>query len=242
VVVVVELVVEVVVVGTSVVVVVGTVVVVVVTVVVVVGTVVVVVVVAPAHELAAHFPGPMLTPPWAAHFFAERIAHTLPWQQRTCAASARGTGPASTRTIADMKMKPRTLRLVVACIIGVLPAPRSGGIRDRRFVAPRLLNALLATSARSATGGRCESTICSRGAARNTLGMGSMGAAERDYAKTIRGARGSDAPESIRQTVRLRSDAAGTACANNVCVGARRPSAATATSARRIRAIPARAA
>src|SRR5437879_914503 len=109
-VVVVELVVEVVVVVVTVVVVVGTVVVVVVTVVVVVGTVVVVVVVAPAHELAAHFPGPMLTPPWAAHFFAERIAHTLPWQQRTCAASARGTGPASTRTIADMKMKPRTLR------------------------------------------------------------------------------------------------------------------------------------
>ena len=129
------------------------VVVVVVTVVVVVGPVVVVVVVAPAHESAAHFPGPMLTPPWAAHLFAERIAHTLPWQQRTCAASARGTGPASTRTIADMKMKPRTLRLIIAFIIGVLPAPRSGGIRDRRFVAPRLLSALLATSARSATGG-----------------------------------------------------------------------------------------
>ena len=155
VVVVVELVVEVVVVVVTVVVVVGTVEVVVVTVVVVVGTVVVVVVVAPAHESAAHFPGPMLTPPWAAHLFAERIAHTLPWQQRTCdcAASARGTGPASTGTIADMKMKPRTLHLVIACIIGVLPAPRSGGIRDRRFVAPRLLSALLATSARSATGG-----------------------------------------------------------------------------------------
>jgi len=153
VVVVVELVVEVVVVVVTVVVVVGTVEVVVVTVVVVVGAVVVVVVVAPAHELAAHFPGPMLTPPWAAHLFAERIAHTLPWQQRICAAWARGTGPASTRTIADMKMKPRTLRLIIACIIGVLPAPRSGGIRDRRFVAPRLLSALLATSARSATGG-----------------------------------------------------------------------------------------
>ncbi len=153
VVVVVELVVEVVVVVVTVVVVVGTVEVVVVTVVVVVGAVVVVVVVAPAHELAAHFPGPMLTPPWAAHLFAERIEHTLPWQQRICAASARGTGPASTRTIADMKMKPRTLRLIIACIIGVLPAPRSGGIRDRRFVAPRLLSALLATSARSATGG-----------------------------------------------------------------------------------------
>ena len=123
-------VVEVVVVVVTVVVVVGTVEVVVVTVVVVVGTVVVVVVVAPAHELAAHFPGPMLTPPWAAHLFAERIAHTLPWQQRICAASARGTGPASTRTIADMKMKPRTLRLIIACIIGVLPAPQSGGIRD----------------------------------------------------------------------------------------------------------------
>ena len=153
VVVVVELVVEVVVVVVTVVVVVGTVEVVVVTVVVVVGAVVVVVVVAPAHELAAHFPGPMLTPPWAAHLFAERIEHTLPWQQRICAASARGTGPASTRTIADMKMKPRTLRLIIACIIGVLPAPRSGGVRDRRFVTPRLLSALLATSARSATGG-----------------------------------------------------------------------------------------
>ena len=153
VVVVVELVVEVVVVVVSVVVVVGTVEVVVVTVVVVVGTVVVVVVVAPAHESAAHFPGPMLTPPWAAHLFAERSAHTLPWQQRFCAASARGTGPASTGTIADMKMKPRTLHLIIAFIIGVLPAPRSGGIRDRRFVAPRLLSALLATSARSATGG-----------------------------------------------------------------------------------------
>ena len=146
-------VVEVVVVVVTVVVVVGTVVVVVVTVVVVVGTVVVVVVVTPAHESAVHFPGPMLTPPWAAHLFAERSAHTLPWQQRFCAASARGTGPASTGTIADMKMKPRTLRLIIACIIGVLPAPRSGGIRDRRFVAPRLLSALLATSARSATGG-----------------------------------------------------------------------------------------
>ena len=122
-------------------------------VVVVVGAVVVVVVVAPAHESAVHFPGPMLTPPWAAHLFAERSAHTLPWQQRFCAASARGTGPASTGTIADMKMKPRTLRLIIACIIDVLPAPRSGGIRDRRFVAPRLLSALLATSARSATGG-----------------------------------------------------------------------------------------
>src|SRR5439155_9347665 len=88
VVVVVELVVEVVVVVVTVVVVVGTVEVVVVTVVVVVGPVVVVVVVAPAHESAAHFPGPMLTPPWAAHLFAERIAHTLPWQQRTCACAA----------------------------------------------------------------------------------------------------------------------------------------------------------
>ena len=153
VVVVVELVVEVVVVVVTVVVVVGTVVVVVVTVVVVVGTVVVVVVVTPAHESAVHFPGPMLTPPWAAHLFAERSAHTLPWQQRFCAASARGTGPASTGTIADMKMKPRTLRLIIAFIISVLPAPRSGGIRDRHFVAPRLLSALLATSARSATGG-----------------------------------------------------------------------------------------
>src|SRR5438552_11499284 len=148
VVVVVELVVEVVVVVVTVVVVVGTVVVVVVTVVVVVGTVVVVVVVTPAHESAVHFPGPMLTPPWAAHLFAERSAHTLPWQQRFCAASARGTGPASTGTIADMKMKPRTLRLIIAFIISVLPAPRSG-----HFVAPRLLSALLATSARSATGG-----------------------------------------------------------------------------------------